>query len=176
MEAHRTHLSRFFLGSIHCHATPQTAPGVTVQRPQTPTNKILIALALAATLGGCATAKDDSGAAVDPDVADEYTGPPLNFDEMLTEVLVPSCGFDACHGSGAGYLRIHDAQTEDEWLDMESIIVANEKLIRPGDAANSYLIKKMEGAPDIQGDQMPPSGVLSGYRVGQVRSWIDSLE
>ena len=73
-----------------------------MQRPQTPTNKILIALALAATLGGCATAKDDSGAAVDPDVADEYTGPPLNFDEMLTEVLVPSCGFDACHGSGAG--------------------------------------------------------------------------
>ena len=147
-----------------------------MQRPQTQISPALLALALAAILSGCTQAKDDSAAPVDPEVADEYTGPPLSFDEMLTEVLVPSCGFDACHGSGAGYLRVHDAQTEEYWLDKESIILAGENLIRPGDSANSYLIKKMEGAPDIEGDQMPPSDVLSGYRVGQVRSWIDSLE
>jgi len=136
----------------------------------------MLTLALAPMLTHCA--KDNSGndPAIDPETADIYDGPPLSFEEALTEVLVPNCGSDACHGSGTGYLRIHDAQTEEEWLEVQSNIVAGEHLIQPGDASHSYLIKKMEGAPDIEGNPMPPSGTLSGYRVGQVRSWIDSLE
>jgi hypothetical protein len=131
-------------------------------------------LTLALALGACST-KAETAHTGDPEDADTYSGPPLSFDEVLTEVLVPNCGSDACHGSGAGYLRVHDAQTETEWLEVESIILAGEKLIRPGDAGRSYLIRKMEGAPDIQGDAMPPDVHLSGYRVGQVRSWINAL-
>ena len=100
---------------------------------------------------------------------------PADFDEILTTVLVPSCGFDSCHGSGVGYLRIHDQQTEEEWLEMESRVFAGRKLITPGDAANSYLIKKMEGASDIEGDVMPPSGSIDQARTNRVRRWIDDL-
>ena len=58
---------------------------------------------------------------------------------------------------------------------MESRVFGDRKLITPGDAANSYLIKKMEGASDIEGDVMPPSGSISQERINRVRRWIDDL-
>lgn len=130
---------------------------------------VLVVTSLLITVG-CAKRNADSGS-IDSDIP---TGPP-DFDEILTTVLVPSCGFDSCHGSGAGYLRIHDRQTEEEWLDMESRVFGGRKLIIQGDAANSYLIKKMEGASDIEGDVMPPSGSIDSARINRVRRWIDEL-
>ena len=127
----------------------------------------------------CSTKDADSGTretAGDPD-GDRYTGPPVSYEEALTEVLIPSCGFDSCHGSGAGYLRIYENQTEAEWLDMQSNVLPSRRMVIPGNAANSYLIKKMEDSTDIEGEGMPPpDGGLSGYRIGMVRSWIDNIE
>ena len=131
------------------------------------------ALAVIMLISGCA---EKTGEDIEDGSSDSYDGPPVSFDEALTEVLVPSCGFDSCHGSGAGYLRIHDAQTEDEWLEKESGILAGRKLVTPGQASQSYLIEKMEGAPSIEGDVMPPSGSIDGERIGMVRSWIDNIE
>lgn len=134
--------------------------------------QLLHVLALSSLLStlGCAKETADSGSTE----SDIPTGP-ADFDEILTTVLIPSCGFDSCHGSGAGYLRIHERQTEEEWLEMESRVFAGRKLIVPGDAANSYLIKKMEGASDIEGDVMPPSGSIDQARTNRVRRWIDDL-
>ena len=128
-------------------------------------------------LNGCEKSTEDTAA--DPSLPEEattYDGPPLTFEEALTEVLVPSCGFDSCHGSGAGYLRIHDRQTEEEWLELKSTVLITRSMIVPGDSSTSYLIKKMEGSSDIEGEVMPPSGSISGYRIGMVRSWIDNIE
>ena len=58
---------------------------------------------------------------------------------------------------------------------MESRVFGGRKLIIQGDAANSYLIKKMEGASDIEGDVMPPSGSIDSARINRVRRWIDEL-
>ena len=130
-------------------------------------------LAFVALLAGCAS-KTEAGS--EDSATDDRVDSVASFEEALIEVMVPSCGFDSCHGSGAGFLRIHDAQTEDEWLDMESAVIAGRKLITPGAAGQSYLIEKMEGAPSIQGDVMPPSGSISSDRIGIVRSWIDNIE
>ena len=112
-----------------------------------------------------------------PDTGNPYDGPIATFEEALIAVLVPSCGFDSCHGSGAGYLRIHEYQTEDEWLSMRSSVLPSRLLIIPGDAGGSYLIQKMEDADTIAGEAMPPpNGGLSEYRIGLVRSWIDNIE
>lgn len=128
-------------------------------------------------LAGCGKAADDSGdAAGSTGSAETYDGPPLTFDEALTQVLVPSCGFDSCHGSGAGYLRINEDQTEEEWLEFKSSLLVTRNLVVPGSASTSYLIKKMEGSSDIEGEVMPPSGSLNGERIGMVRSWIDNIE
>ena len=140
----------------------------------TPTFFLLIGICTA-----CSTKDTDSGAgpaSVDTD-ADRYTGPPVSYEEALTEVLVPSCGFDSCHGSGAGYLRIYENQTEAAWLEMNSNVLPGRQMVIPGNAANSYLIKKMENSTDIAGEGMPPpAGGLSGYRIGMVRSWIDNIQ
>lgn len=127
---------------------------------------------------GCGDkAEDTSNGGSDPESADVYDGPPVSFEEALTEVLVPSCGFDSCHGSGAGYFRIHENQTEEEYLELMSTVLITRQMVIPGNAATSYLIKKMEGSTDIDGEAMPPpDGGLSGYRIGMVRSWIDNID
>ena len=120
---------------------------------------------------------DTSSSAAGYSANDMYNGPPVSFDEALTEVLIPSCGFDSCHGSGAGYLRVHENQTESEWIEMKSTVLPSRHMVIPGDAANSYLIKKMENSTDIAGEGMPPpNGGISGRRIGMVRSWIDNIE
>ena len=128
---------------------------------------------------GCGKDAADSGGGgnVETETPDTYDGPPVSFEEALTEVLIPSCGFNSCHGSGAGYLRIHERQTQQEWLDMSSNILPTRRMIIPGDSSQSYLIKKMENSSDIAGEGMPPpTGGLSGYRIGLVRSWIDNID
>jgi len=127
---------------------------------------------------GCSDKTEDtSGGGGSSTASDVYDGPPVSFEEALTEVLVPSCGFDSCHGSGAGYFRVHENQTEDEYLELMSTVLITRQMVIPGSAATSYLIKKMEGSSDIEGQAMPPpDGGLSGYRIGMVRSWIDNIE
>jgi len=117
---------------------------------------------------GCAKTDSDSAGDGSSEVA--------SFEEALTTVLVPSCGFDSCHGSGAGYLRVHERQTEADWLDMESRVISGKKLIDPGNPSQSYLIQKMEGASTIQGDVMPPSGSIEYDRIKVVRSWIENID
>ena len=44
----------------------------------------------------------------------------------------------------------------------------------PGDAANSYLIHKLEGRPDIVGGRMPLGGpYLTSGQILVIRRWID---
>jgi len=153
-----------------------------------PRSRFTVPIFLALISGlGCAN-KDEAGSSFgsgtydsgssggDDDDTTATPSEPATFEEVLADVLVPSCGFDSCHGSGAGYLRIHNGQTEDEWLEMQSNVIADTALITPGNAALSYLIMKMEDATTIEGDVMPPSGSLSTDRIERVRSWIDALD
>ena len=135
---------------------------------------LLLAVCLAM---GCAedANKDTADSTHSGDATTAYSGPPVDFEEALVEVLIPSCGFDSCHGSGAGYLRIHEGQTEAEWLEKYSNVLVTRALVVPGDAATSYLVKKMEGSSDIEGTVMPPSGSIDAVRIGMVRSWIDNI-
>jgi len=126
---------------------------------------------------GCGDKGEDTASGGSGSGSDVYDGPPVSFEEALTEVLVPSCGFDSCHGSGAGYFRVHENQTEAEYLELMSTVLITRQMVIPGNAATSYLIKKMEGSTDIEGQAMPPpNGGLSGYNIGRVRSWIDNIE
>lgn len=51
---------------------------------------------------------------------------------------------------------------------------AGATLVVPGDAENSYLIKKLEGAPDISGVRMPRSNgpFLTAGQISIIRRWI----
>ncbi len=48
-----------------------------------------------------------------------------------------------------------------------------ERVVRPGDAAGSPLVDKIEAAPRF-GSRMPQGSPLSAAEIGQVRAWIDA--
>ena len=132
-------------------------------RLQLPT--ILSAVALCVALTGCKDKTEDTG-----------TEPVVTYEEVMNDVLIPSCSFNACHGEGEGFLTIAEGQTEEEWLTLESDAMPGTMLIEAGSASTSYLIKKIEGASDIEGNIMPPSGKMAQDRINKVRSWIDNIE
>ena len=127
---------------------------------------------------GCGDKEEDTGSGGSgTERTDVYDGPPVRFEEAHTEVLVQSCAFSSCHGSGAGGFQIDEGQTEADYLDLMSTVLVDRQMVIPGSAATSYLIEKMEGSTGVDGEAMPPpDGGLSGYNIGRVRSWIDNIE
>ena len=99
--------------------------------------------------------------------------PPATFTEVYEDILFQSCGFSSCHGGSAGAPYLSDPQEAyDSLVDAESNAKEGAILVVPGDPDNSYLIQKMEAAPDIVGDEMPPSSPLDSEVIERIRSWI----
>lgn len=114
---------------------------------------LLIALSLSACGGG----------KVDP-----------TFTNVRDEVLLPTCGFSTCHGAGTGGLTLDEAGAYDALVDVDSTGSPGNTLVIPGDPDNSYLVRKLEGGPDIAGDQMPPGGQIADDQLQLVRDWIEA--
>ena len=98
---------------------------------------------------------------------------PATFSEVYEEILSLSCGFSSCHGgtAGAPYLNTNQEAYE-SLVEVESNAKDGAVLVIPDDPDNSYLIRKMEAASDIEGDPMPPSSPLDPEVIERVRSWI----
>ncbi len=97
--------------------------------------------------------------------------------ERVMEIVEESCAYAGCH-TGAN---------APNGLDMsEEVLVANLVgvksaagswlRVKPGDPANSYLIKKILGAPGIKGDRMPRGGKpMAAPEIAAIEAWIKSL-
>jgi hypothetical protein len=94
------------------------------------------------------------------------------FSEIREEILLPSCGFASCHGSGAGDLTIDAEGAWDALVEVPSAVAPDEILVIPGDPDGSYLVKKLEGDPGIVGLQMPQGGQLPESDLDAIRDWI----
>ena len=127
------------------------------------------ALALA-LLAGCGKGSDsaDSGG------AGSATGP--SFERVRDEVLRPSCGFDTCHGSGAGYFTISEDMGANELRNIPANQIPEMMRVVPYDPDQSYLIWKMEPKAGIMGDAMPPvpNSGPSDEQLQLVRDWISA--
>ncbi len=123
----------------------------------------LCTIAAALSLTGCADKGGDSGSP---------STPAPSFAKVRDEVLVQSCGFGSCHGSGVGGLQLDAEMTLDALVDAPSTVLTDEVLVIAGDPDGSYLIAKMEDASGIEGAVMPPSGALTEERIAIVRDWI----
>ncbi len=95
-----------------------------------------------------------------------------SFATVRDEILVPSCGFSSCHGSGEAGLQIDNDMTADALVGVSSTQNPGKDLVLAGDPSQSYLIAKMEEDIFSTGDVMPPSGALSEERISTVRDWI----
>lgn len=104
------------------------------------------------------------------------TAPSLEptFTNVQGEVLVASCAFSTCHGSGTGGLTLEDGMDPSSLVGVESVGSPGAILVVAGDPDASYLVQKLEGASGIVGDAMPPGGALEADRLQLVRDWIEA--
>jgi len=114
-------------------------------------------------------------------------GKPETFTEVQDDILSKSCALSSCHGGGAGHLDLTEGHAYDSLVGVTpagvnstnpdypaDVDVSDEILVIPNDSANSYLIKKLTGAPDINGSPMPDGSTgFDPEKVAQIAEWID---
>ncbi len=104
------------------------------------------------------------------------TGPTL--DQIQAAVFTPSCATGGCHNntSQAAGLSLADADTS--YLELVGQFSnqngqSNVMLVAPNDPDASYLVRKLENAPGITGQQMPIGGApLQQSDIDDIRLWI----
>ncbi len=105
------------------------------------------------------------------------SGPPpdptATFTRIKSEIL-PTCAAPGCHGRIAPQqnMILEPDQAYAMIVNVPSVENPSLSRIRPGDPANSYLYRKINGV-GITGDRMPQGGpYLSDTQIALVRDWI----
>ena len=103
-------------------------------------------------------------------------GVAVTLTQIQTQVFSPRCA--GCHSGPtssnlpSGMNLSNAAASHDALVDVTSLQVALDR-VEPGDPDNSYLIRKLEGGPDISGSQMPQGGpFLDQATIDMIRQWI----
>ena len=110
-----------------------------------------------------------------------------SFRDDVVPIVRESCALAACHSSkesNLGILLKEDGAQIYAELQKTSPTASGEKFVIPGDAANSYLIIKLEGRQDALaakcvdaplktcGVAMPPDAKLSADMIDTFKKWI----
>jgi len=98
-----------------------------------------------------------------------------SFSSDVMEIFTRNgCTASGCHGSGEGGLTMGNASTTHANLvNVPSAAVPSETRVIPGDAANSYLVKKLNGSAQA-GQQMPLNGTpLDNIDMTNIQNWIN---
>ncbi len=140
----------------------------------------MLGLALGAALvltAGCGGGGGDGGGSNGPSgtSADDPNAPmTATFASIQSHVFTPIC--TACYAGGAAPqgLKLDAANSFTMLVGVASAEVPALKRVAPGDAANSYLVQKLEGHAAV-GARMPFGGpYLDTNTIGLIRQWIDN--
>jgi hypothetical protein len=96
--------------------------------------------------------------------------------QLQSEVFTPRCSM--CHTGGGGSLpaalNLTAGNAFSNLVNVGALQSPGTARVAPGDATNSYLIRKLEGA-NIAGSRMPLGGpFLDAATLARVKSWIAS--
>ena len=123
------------------------------------------------------TGDDDDSAAGDDD---DSVGPaPWTFAEVYA-ITSARCGcHNSSNGSGGQSLGTTAQQTYDAWVSVPAVngtaAVSGINRIEPGDSANSFVMKKLDGTQGVlEGSRMPLGPPLDQETLDGIRSWIDA--
>jgi hypothetical protein len=146
--------------------------------------KAFVALAVAAGLVGCAGNGQGLGANGLPISSSSGSGGGGNggggsgavtadFQSIQDNVFTPICS--PCH-SGASApegLMLDQAHAYSFIVGVPSTEMPNVDRIKPGDPDNSYLVRKIQGGPNISGVRMPYGGpYLPQSTIDAIRQWV----
>ena len=129
----------------------------------------IIAVAAAMMVAGC-------GKSNSPTTPSATT---VNFTQQIqTEILNPACV--SCHTAvgrtPAAGLNLKPGSAHGAMVGVPSSAKAGATRVIAGNPSGSYLVQKLEGAPDIVGLRMPRNGppFLSDAQVALIRQWIQN--
>lgn len=106
------------------------------------------------------------------------SGPVIKTDPSFTADIMEvfnrrGCTESSCHGGGQGGLTMSSASTA--YANLVNVTSPNSGEVRviPGNAADSYLVKKLEGRQSV-GDRMPQGGgMLDETDLTNIKNWIN---
>lgn len=128
----------------------------------------LAAFALfAVLLAGCEHAD-----ALGPEEPDEPT-----FTAVQEQIFSRSCALSGCHAGASAPLGLDlsAGQAYANTVGVPSVEVPDLLRIAPGDPDASYLVKKVQGDPDIVGGRMPLGrDPLPQAQIDLLRDWIEA--
>lgn len=104
-------------------------------------------------------------------------GGAVALSQLQNELFSPTCAVSGCHNAASARagLVLVAGMTFGETVNVPSSQVPGFDRIEPSDPDNSYLIKKLRGDADVDGDRMPDGGpFLSDEQINRVISWINS--
>ena len=128
-----------------------------------------------------------AGAACDERLSD-VTGPTPELTTTFTSIqreifnTTDSSGRSACiqchiaGGAAAGTgLLLTEGVSYGNLVNRQSRLRPGETLVIPGDPDNSYMVRKLEGGPDITGLRMPRTSgpFLTSGQMAVIRRWIE---
>jgi hypothetical protein len=97
---------------------------------------------------------------------------------LQAEYFNKSCSFSSCHGSTInpkGGLDLRDGMSFDALVGVSALFGPGKQLVVPNDPDNSFLVQKVEGPADGEGEIMP-TGVTKpldpNCRIKALRDWI----
>ncbi|MFQ5456505.1 MAG: hypothetical protein ACE5EA_09960 [Nitrospirota bacterium] len=92
-----------------------------------------------------------------------------------TKIFEKSCAFPGCHGDidTKRGLNLKFGKSRENLVDVDSDEKPGVGRVVPGDPDNSYLILKLEGNSNIDGERMPLNGsALTNEEIAVIREWI----
>lgn len=112
----------------------------------------------------------------DPLTGGQDEGLQPTLDSIQEHIFSTTCALSNCHiGPNAQLgLDLSEGNARQSLVEVPSARVPDLLRVEPGNAADSYLILKLEGDARIVGSRMPLGGTpLSMEEIEVVRAWID---
>jgi hypothetical protein len=138
---------------------------------------LLALLALVVSLSGCAGNGKGLDANGNPIGSGDGGNLPVAFEPTFTNIqtnvfnsVCIQCHIGAAAPQG---LRLDNQNSYDALVNVLSSERGDLLRVKPGDPDNSYIIRKLEGGPEIAGAQMPLNLTpLSQETINAIRVWI----
>ncbi len=100
---------------------------------------------------------------------------PVSFGTDVQPIFTANCAVAGCHTGAAptGSMNLSAGNAYANTVNVAAVGLAGQTRIIPGDASNSYLIRKLEGGPNIAGTRMPQGQApLPQATIDIIRAWI----
>ena len=100
---------------------------------------------------------------------------PVSFAADVQPIFTTNCALSGCHtgASPSGSLNLAASSSRAQLVNIAAVGFPGAIRVIPGDASNSYLIRKLEGGPNIGGNPMPDGRpALPAATIQKIRDWI----